>query len=114
MNSTSGSLYTKDYGNEEKHKPPVKKYSCGPVTAAIWEKEISIKDKQTGEMRLIKIHTVSVQRKYKDKEGNWKNSPNLPLDNIEDARIALAKCYEWAKLKDVTDSSESFETSNNV
>jgi hypothetical protein len=107
------------YGAEEeehlpvKNAPPVKKFKCGPCVAAIWEKEITVKDRD-GKTKQIKLQSVTFQRKYRDKKtGEWKNSASIPTDNLADLRMLCDACAVWIKLKDVTDSSKDLENAIN-
>ena len=87
--------------SREKAAPPVAKFRCGAVSAAIWEKEIQT---QYGPK---KIQNTSISRKYKDKKtGEWKSSQSIPTDNLMDASLLLEKCYLWIKMKEVTDAPQ--------
>ena len=103
-------------GNELEpvHKPPVKKFKCGPVVAAVWEKEITITDRMDGKKKTIALQSVSFQRRYRDrKTGEWKNSTSYPTDNLADLIMLAHRCAEWIKLKDITDGSKDFDNSGN-
>ena len=47
---------------------PVKKIAVGQVSAALWENEINV----NGQVKTVL--KASVQRRYKDKDGQWKSS----------------------------------------
>lgn len=70
---------------------PVKKFSAGGVQIAIWENE-------GAEGRTY--NTVSIDRRYKNKDGEWKSSSSLKLNDIPKAVLALQKAYEYIALKE--------------
>ncbi len=70
---------------------PVKKFSAGAVQVAIWEN-----DGKEG----AKFNTVSIQRSYKDKDGEWKSSNSLNTSDLPKAILTLQKAYEYLALKE--------------
>ena len=67
---------------------PVAKYHAGQVSAAIWENEISVNGRQ------VTVLKATVQRRYKDKDGDWKSSGSfsrneIPLTGRNDLRILI-------------------------
>jgi hypothetical protein len=67
--------------NEETKKSPVRKIRAGSVTASIWE---NVKDGKTRT-------SVTVQRSYKNGDGQWKNSDSYGgAELLELAKVALA------------------------
>ena len=44
---------------------------------------------------------MSLERGYKDKNGEWKNTSSLRPQDIPDAVLALNKSYEFIRLKDM-------------
>ena len=48
---------------------PEKKIKAGAITATIWQNSIERKDGETAS-----YNSVSLERVYKDKEGNWKTA----------------------------------------
>ena len=58
---------------EEKKKasPPVFKARRGNVVATVWEKEAEGKDGK------FMSQTVTVQKNYKDKDGNWQSNTSF-------------------------------------
>jgi len=74
---------------------PEAKFNAGAVSATIWKNEFSGKDGQKGS-----YHTVSLQRSYKDKQGNWQNTSSLRINDLPKAQLVLAKAYEFLILRD--------------
>jgi hypothetical protein len=76
-------------------KVPEKRFSAGSVSVTIWHNEAKRKDGQT-----VDYATVTVQRGYKDNEGNWQNANSLRLNDLPKAAMALTKAYEYLTFKD--------------
>ncbi len=72
---------------------PIKKISAGAVQVAIWENEANGSD--------ATYHTVSMERRYKDKEGNWKSTGSLNMNDLPKAVLALQKAYEHIAIRDM-------------
>jgi len=85
---------------EEKGKKPTFTFRAGAVSGSVWE-NITEKGKEK-----IVSHSVSLQRGYKDSEGNWKNTQSLFLNDIPKARLVLAECYEWILVNQYADKKE--------
>ena len=52
----------------EGQQMPVAKFKAGQVSSAVWENTIQVKG------QAITILKATVQRRYKDREGNWQSS----------------------------------------
>jgi hypothetical protein len=72
---------------------PEKKLSAGPVQLAIWKKQ-GKNDKAT--------YTVSIEKRYKDKDGNWQSTNYLNPYDIPKAQLVLAEAFRYLNLK-ITD-----------
>ena len=87
------------YNSDTEPKPqPLKKFQAGAVTATIWEN----KDHQDPTKT---YKTVSFDRNYKDKQGNWKKANSLRTTDLPKAVIVLKKAYEFLVLKNYTENS---------
>lgn len=90
--------YQKTYPSQQQttqtNKPDAK-FTAGAVSATVWSNTGSTKDGQP-----TSYFTVSLQRNYKDRDGNWKNSSSLRLNDLPKARLVLSKAYEFLVLKD--------------
>jgi len=71
---------------------PIKKYSAGSIHVAIWENE-------SKEGRVYQ--TVSLERSYKNKDDEWKNTNSLRVNDIPKAVAALQKVYDELVVKEV-------------
>lgn len=72
---------------------PEKKFRAGPITATVWKNQVQTADGEEREFR-----TVSFDRSYKDKTGNWKNTNSLRVNDLPKAQMVLGKAYEYLAL----------------
>ncbi len=70
---------------------PVKKFGVGGVQVAIWENQ----GKEGNS-----FYTVSFDKRYKDKNDEWKSSNSLTKNDLPKAILALQKAYEFIALKE--------------
>ena len=70
---------------------PIKKFSVGGIQVAIWENE-----GKEG----VQFNSVSFDRRYKDKDGNWQSTTSLKMNDLPKAVLALQKAYEYLALKE--------------
>lgn len=80
---------------------PVAKFKAGQVSAALWENEITAKN--GGKATMLK---ASVQRRYKDKNGDWKSSGSFSRNEIPLAIYCLQKAFEKIIEVQVGDGSD--------
>ena len=74
---------------------PEKKFSAGAIHVSVWKNEGTSKDGQKKEFR-----SISLQRRYTDKEGNWKSTNSFRINDLPRAALALTKAYEYIVLKE--------------
>lgn len=67
---------------------PEQKFKAGAVEVSVWKNESS-----KGSFR-----SISFERSYKDKDGNWQSTKSLRVDDLPKALIALGKAYEYVAL----------------
>jgi len=72
-------------------KRPEKKFRAGAVTATIWKN-------QTEDNK--EYSTVSFERSYKDKNGEWKTTNSLRVNDLPKAAMVLNKAYEFLALNE--------------
>ena len=91
---------------------PKKKFNAGAVSATVWENQAT--NKTTGNP--VSYNTISLQRGYKDKEGNWKSTNSLRVADIPKAILVLQKAYEELTLREFegTGSNEGSNHMTNV
>ncbi|MFH1613794.1 MAG: hypothetical protein ABIG61_01740 [Planctomycetota bacterium] len=67
---------------------PIAKFKAGMVSAAIWENQIEVKGKT------VTMLKATVQRRYKDKDGDWKSSQSFSRNEIPLAIYCLQQAFE--------------------
>ena len=67
---------------------PVAKFKAGQVSSAVWENEIEVKG------NAVTILKATVQRRYKDKGGNWQSSSSFSRNEIPLAIYCLEKAFD--------------------
>ena len=67
---------------------PIARFRAGQVVSALWENEANVKGKA------VTILKATVQRRYKDQEGNWQSSNSLNRNEILLAIYCLQKAFE--------------------
>ena len=75
---------------------PEKKFSTGGLTATVWQNQGKSK---TGEE--VSFRTVSFQRRYMDKDGEWKSTSTLRINDLPRASLVLQKAYEYLVMKEL-------------
>lgn len=61
----------------------------GPCSASVFENEYERGDQK------FTLRTVSFQKRYMDKDGNWQSTSSLKVDDIPKAILVLNRCYEF-------------------
>ncbi len=82
---------------------PEKKFSTGVISATIWKNNGT--SKKTGEP--VEFRTITLQRRYTDKDGNWQTSSSLRINDLPKATLVLQKAYEYLVLKGQDPDSSS-------
>jgi len=68
---------------------PIWKTNAGQVSAAVWENSITANGKQ------VTVLKCSVQRRYKDKDGQWRSSTSFNRNEISLALWCLRKALDF-------------------
>ncbi len=82
---------------EEKNTPE-KRFSTGVINATVWKNTTTKKTGETAE-----YNTVSLQRRYQDKDGKWQSTNSLRTSDLPKAVLVLNKAYEHIVLRDGSD-----------
>jgi len=85
----------------ENNKPETK-IKIDAISASIWKRTHTTKDGREFDRR-----QVSIDRVYKDKEGNWKNATSFELNDIPKAILALQEAYALLAKHPEASSSEA-------
>ena len=75
---------------------PVKKFAVGGIQAAVWE---------NSSKEGAQFNTVSLDRRYKSKDDEWKSSASLRVNDLPKAILALQKAYEYLALKSIEENT---------
>ena len=67
---------------------PTAKFKAGSVQAAVWENDVPMNGKT------VTMLKATVQRRFKNKEGNWQSSGSFGRNEIPLAIYCLQKCFE--------------------
>ncbi len=78
---------------EQKAKPE-KTFRASPVSVTIWANE-----KEFGGKKSV-FKTISFERTYRDKDGNFKKTSQLRSADIPKAVLILEKAYEYLSLNE--------------
>ncbi len=75
---------------------PEKHIAAGSIRATVWKNDVITKEgKQTS------FRTVTFERSYKDKNGDWKTSSALRLNDLPKASLVLSKAYEYLAMTEL-------------
>lgn len=88
---------------ESSGNKPEKKFSTGVITATVWKNNST--SKKDGSK--VEYKTITLQRRYADKDGVWKSTNSLRLNDLPKASLVLNKAYEYLVLKEQGNSAES-------
>jgi hypothetical protein len=67
---------------------PVAKFRAGQVSSALWENQVQVKG------AAVTMLKATVQRRYKDRNGEWKSSASFGRNEIPLAIHCLQKAFE--------------------
>jgi hypothetical protein len=82
-------------------KHPEQKFKVGSVSATIWQNHGKDRDGND-----VIFRTVSFERSYLDRDGNWQTTNTLRVGDLPKATLVLNKAYEYLMLKDSSDIDE--------
>lgn len=74
---------------------PEKQFAAGSIRATIWKNEITTKEGTPSSFR-----TVTFERSYKDKSGDWKTTSALRINDLPKATLVLNKAYEFMAISE--------------
>jgi len=72
---------------------PEKKFRAGLITATVWKNEFK---GENGELK--EYRTVSFDKSYKDKNGNWKSTNTLRMNDLPKAAMVLEEAFKYLAL----------------
>ena len=68
---------------------PVAKFAAGQVSAAVWENEVT-----TRAGKKVTMLKATVERRYKDRDGQWKSSGSFSRNKILFVIYCLQKSFD--------------------
>ena len=83
---------------DHKNKPsrpagPVKAFKVGAIQCSVWENE-----NLSPEGQVFVSKSVTFERRYKDKNGEWKSTNSLRANDLPKAVVLLQQAYEYILL----------------
>ena len=79
----------------ETRNTPEKRFSTGAVNATVWQNQGKGKN---GE--IVGYRTVSLQRRYKDRNGVWQSANSLRVNDLPRASLVLQKAFEYLVIRE--------------
>ena len=73
---------------------PEKKFRAGAIQASVW------KNKKVVDNKVVEFLSVSFERNYKTKEGEWNTTHSLRTQDLPKASLVIQKAYEYIMLND--------------
>ena len=83
---------------------PLSKIQAGQVSAALWENKVTTKNGNE-----VDIMKVTVQRRFKDKDGTWKSSNSFSRNEIPLVIYCLEKAFQKIIDEQNANSSNAIE-----
>ncbi len=83
---------------------PEKKFSTGAISATVWKNSGKTKEGEETEYR-----TISIDRRYKDKNDEWQSTNSLRVNDLPKAALVLTEAYKYLVLRD-TSSTDSISS----
>ena len=74
---------------------PEKKFRAGAVSATVWANKGQSKNGEE-----VSYKTVSVERCFKDKKGNWQNTNSMRVNDLPKAWTVLMEAYKHIVFKE--------------
>lgn len=72
-----------------KSKGPERKIRAGALSASIW------RNQGTKDGQVSTYYTVSIERSFKGRDGEWKHTDSLRQDDLPKAALLLQEAYRW-------------------
>ena len=68
---------------------PEKKFKAGAISATVWNNTVE-KDRKK-----IEFKTVSIERSYKDSNGEWKTTNSMRSNDLPKVALVAQKAYDY-------------------
>ncbi len=85
---------------------PIKSFKAGAIRASIFANA-----QQNGYGKNQPAHRIVLDRRYKDRDGNWKSTNGFSKTELPTAIVVMQKAYEYLAMKeeDTVESSRPSE-----
>jgi hypothetical protein len=83
--------------SEKNKNMPEKKFRAGAISATVWQN--NGQSNKTGQP--VVYRTISLERGYKDKNGEWKSTSSFRINDLPRAALVLNEAYRYIVLKDM-------------
>jgi len=80
---------------------PIKEFRIGWIQVAVWKNE----SQENG--KTIVKHSVRIQKRFRDEDGEYKDTNNYFPDELPKLALAVNKAYEFIALKERNPEDES-------
>ncbi len=80
-------------GKKMEGNQPEKKFSTGAISATVWKNNGVGKDGKPFES-----HSVSLQRRYKDKTGQWQSTNSLRVNDLPKVALVIEETFKYLVL----------------
>ena len=79
---------------------PLKEFASGSVRATTWENE-----HEKGDQKFT-TQTVSVERRYKDKNGDWNGTNGFRKNDLPNVEVVARKAFEFLTVRELNPNRE--------
>lgn len=79
---------------------PIKTFRIKGISASIWRNDVE-KDGVT-----VVRHSVRIQKRFRQDNGEWKNTDYFFPDDLPRVQLVTAKAFEFVSLKESDDSPD--------
>lgn len=93
---------TKIVDKKEQTQKPVKVFRAGSVKATIWSKVVKKDNKE------FTFYTTTIERSYKDKEDNWKNTSSFEKDDLQKVAVVTRLAHEYLYIAQENTSDDTY------
>ncbi|RLE46099.1 hypothetical protein DRJ22_02775 [Candidatus Woesearchaeota archaeon] len=79
--------------NEKESNQPEKRFSSGGIVATVW------RNQRSSDGKAFEYNTVSIQRRYSDKSGNWQSTNTFRINDLPKAALVLEEAYKYLVMR---------------
>jgi hypothetical protein len=88
---------------EKRMAKPIKKFRAGAIDASVWENKLEKGGRE------FEVFSVGIERRYKDKNEEWKGTNSFKVNDLPKVMLVAQKAYEFLSLKEGTERIEAVE-----